>query len=298
MPAQGGDLEVEASASASRPARPRSARGAARTEPRGQSVGAVMTTGTRNEAQQLSRCHLLYHQAIFASRESAQLESEIKMLKQKEEMRECTFRPKLLPTRRNSISSAPQPRNFETAVARMRSANRQRVQRREEVEHVPCGENYERLRRLGARPFSCYFKDKAMRQPALMYVDVNVGNGRTGRIRVREGDDLHALSRNFARTFQLDREMAKRLEEMLQQAYVAQTGTSCPSPLREKAELQAVHHELADAPSSLAGRDSPTAGSRSPVSKPPTSDPLASAEGCMAGNSDLLHDGPQWDDCT
>lgn len=51
-----------------------------------------------------------------------------------------------------------------------------------------------------------------------MYVDVNVGRGRTGRIGVREGDDLQVLSSNFAKVFQLDSETVLKLEEMLQQA--------------------------------------------------------------------------------
>lgn len=56
-----------------------------------------------------------------------------------------------------------------------------------------------------------------------MYIDVNVGHGRTGRITVREGDDLRHLAQGFARTFHLDREMASQLEEMLQEAYLAHT---------------------------------------------------------------------------
>lgn len=56
-----------------------------------------------------------------------------------------------------------------------------------------------------------------------MYIDVNVGHGRTGRITVREGDDLRHLAQGFARTFHLDREMAAQLEEMLQEAHFAHT---------------------------------------------------------------------------
>jgi hypothetical protein len=114
----------------------------------------------------------------------------------------------------------------------MRNAYQQKVQRLEENEHIPCGENYERLRRLGMQPFSFYWKDKAraLHQRPLMYIDVNVGNGRSGRISVREGDDLHVLSRNFARKYHLDREKAIELEELLRQAYYANTrGASPPS---------------------------------------------------------------------
>lgn len=212
---------------------PNSARGAAGT-PRGRPLSAnarkaasatAARGGRASEAMQISRCHLLYHQAVFASKESAQLEEDIKSLRQREEMRECTFRPKLHSSaRRSSSTPAAQPRNFETAVARMRTAYQRRVEREEEKEHIPCGENYDRLRRLGTQPFSFYTKDKARSIPQsapLMYIDVNVGHGRTGRIKVREGDDLRQLSRNFARTFQLDQEMATQLETLLREAYLA-----------------------------------------------------------------------------
>lgn len=185
------------------------------------------------EAVAVARCHLLYHQAIFASKESAQLEEEIKTLRQKEEMAECTFRPKLVSSARRASSAsavAAQPRNFETTVARMRNAYQRKVQRLEEVEHRPCGENYERLRRLGMQPFSFYWKDKArtLHQRPLMYIDVNVGNGRSGRISIREGDDLHIISQNFARNYQLDREKAIELEELLRKAYYANTHRDSP----------------------------------------------------------------------
>merc|ERR1712151_923595 len=65
----------------------------------------------------MSRCHLLYQQAVFKSRENAQLGEEIKNLREQVEMRECTFRPKLSSARRPpSPRPASQPRNYESAV--------------------------------------------------------------------------------------------------------------------------------------------------------------------------------------
>lgn len=198
-----------------------------------------------NEARALSRCDLLYHQAIFAARESAQLEEEIRVIKEREEMRECTFRPKLMPSRRVSYSMA-QPRNFESAVSRMRTAHRQREMRREENERIPAGENYERLRRLGVQPFSVYYRDRvgSTRAPPLMYVDVNVGRGRTGRIGVHEGDDLQVVAQNFAKAYQLDRDATRKLEEMLQQAYEDQTAAmSASQAADEDGMMQRIHYD-------------------------------------------------------
>eukprot|EP00933_Yihiella_yeosuensis_P026656 TRINITY_DN20716_c1_g1_i1.p1 TRINITY_DN20716_c1_g1~~TRINITY_DN20716_c1_g1_i1.p1 ORF type:complete len:538 (-),score=104.16 TRINITY_DN20716_c1_g1_i1:63-1676(-) len=173
----------------------------------------------RDDRQAISRCHLLYQQAVFASREGAQLEEEIKALKAREELRECTFKPKVLPHRRPASPRA-QPRNFDAAVSRMREAHRRRLQAQEERQRIPCGENYERLRRLGTQPFSCYFKDRAtQRRQPLVYVDVNVGKGRSGRIGLHEGDNLRVLAKNFAKAFQLDQGNQQRLEQLLKQAY-------------------------------------------------------------------------------
>jgi len=162
------------------------------------------------------------------------------MLREREEMRECTFRPKLLPSRR-CAPPTPQPRSFDATVARMRAAHCRRVQRREERDHIPCGENYERLKRLGTQPFmSCVEEKLLARQPPLVYVDVDVGHGRTGRIGVREGDDLGALSRNFARAFQLPREAAIKLAEMLQQEYDSRVRSRPPDEGSEPSEGLAV----------------------------------------------------------
>ncbi|CAE7615674.1 unnamed protein product [Symbiodinium microadriaticum] len=167
----------------------------------------------------VSRCHLLYHQAIFAAREGAQLEDEIKHLKELEEMRECTFKPQLVSSFRSfRPSPRPQVRNFDSTVARMKNAHKQHEEQRDRSNRIPSGENYERLRRLGMQPFSCAFRERSIRPQLLVYVDVKVGPGRTGRIGVHEGDDLAKLSRNFAKTFQLDKSAQERLEQHLLQA--------------------------------------------------------------------------------
>jgi len=171
--------------------------------------------GSRGEV--LSRNEVLFHQAALVARHNAELEEEGKIVKMQEEMRECTFAPKITSTRRCLPTN--QPRNFDRAVARMRSAHRRRQERREEFERIPCGENYDRLRRLKTAPFSCYYDKGSARAPALLFVDVNVGHGKSGRIGVHEGDDFRELAVNFGKAFQLDRNVVFKLEEMLQEVY-------------------------------------------------------------------------------
>ena len=66
------------------------------------------------------------------------------------------------------------------------------------------GERYERLRSLGMEPFSCAFRPSERPKP-LVYVDVKVGHGRSGRVGVKEGDDCRQLACSFAKAFQLNK---------------------------------------------------------------------------------------------
>eukprot|EP00929_Paragymnodinium_shiwhaense_P122416 TRINITY_DN9511_c0_g1_i3.p1 TRINITY_DN9511_c0_g1~~TRINITY_DN9511_c0_g1_i3.p1 ORF type:complete len:553 (+),score=99.89 TRINITY_DN9511_c0_g1_i3:167-1825(+) len=170
----------------------------------------------------ISRCHLLYYQAAYTCRESALKAQEVRDLREEDELRECTCRPQLTSARRPPSPCLRTPRNFETAVARMRHGRQQRMDKEAARERIPRGENYQRLRKMAMQPFSCYYgadKQLASKRRVLLYVDVNMGHGRSGRIGVHDGDDLLMLARNFARTFQLTPGMEARLAEMLQQAY-------------------------------------------------------------------------------
>lgn len=174
--------------------------------------------GTPRGTPRLSRCHLLYHQAVFAAKKGAQLEKEIKELNLQQEMQECTFHPQLIASTPQRRAASPHVRNFEATVMRMKQAQKQHQRRLKEQNRIPAGKKYEKLRRLGPQPFSCAFRRRSKPKP-LVYVDVKVGSGRTGRVGVHEGDDFRVLARNFAKTFQLDREAARRLEALLRQAY-------------------------------------------------------------------------------
>ncbi|CAL1161397.1 unnamed protein product [Cladocopium goreaui] len=144
----------------------------------------------------------------------AQLEKEIKELNLQQEMQECTFHPQLIASTPQRRAASPHVRNFEATVMRMKQAQKQHQRRLKEQNRIPAGEKYEKLRRLGPQPFSCAFRRRSKPKP-LVYVDVKVGSGRTGRVGVHEGDDFRVLARqpavkgenrNFAKTFQLDRD--------------------------------------------------------------------------------------------
>eukprot|EP00965_Chrysotila_dentata_P188378 6172706-Pleurochrysis_carterae.AAC.2 len=62
---------------------------------------------------------------------------------------------------------------------------------------------------------------RAERKPPLLYMDVNLGPGKTGRIGLHEGDDPAELALNFSRTYSLDSTMRKRLQQLIER-YMAE----------------------------------------------------------------------------
>ncbi|CAJ1412873.1 unnamed protein product [Effrenium voratum] len=218
---------------------PGTPRNAAATTPRAatpRSRAATPRNGTpRSPSPGVARCHLLYHQAVFAARKGAQLEAsggrgaflpqdEIKQLKLLKEMEECTFRPQLShskfrPPSRTSRTGAV-VRNFESTVARLQAAHEAQRRQKAERERIPVGEKYEKLRRLGPEPFSCAGpRARVAPKPALVvFVDVKV-RGRVGRVGVHEKEDVRKLARNFAKSFQLDAGAKARLEALLRLSY-------------------------------------------------------------------------------
>jgi hypothetical protein len=57
--------------------------------------------------------------------------------------------------------------------------------------------------------------EKRTRVKPLLFMDVNLGPGRTGRIGIHEGDDPKVLAKNFAASYKLDDVLSKRLEELI-----------------------------------------------------------------------------------
>lgn len=45
----------------------------------------------------------------------------------------------------------------------------------------------------------------------LMSIEVNISAAKTGKIAIKEGDDLKFLARNFCKVYNLDKEMEKSL---------------------------------------------------------------------------------------
>ena len=60
-------------------------------------------------------------------------------------------------------------------------------------------------------------KGKREKEDPLMILEVNVAPGRVGTIGIHRGDNAHALARNFAKTYRLNREAEETLVELIEE---------------------------------------------------------------------------------
>ena len=109
------------------------------------------------------------------------------------------------------------PKDFYKAVGRMRFATEERCRKEEALTHIPCGERYEERMKEPFNPPKCAqskTKPKEHEKP-FMYLDVNIGPGKTGRVSLYKGDDPQYKARSFAQVYQLNEEMEEGLYKLL-----------------------------------------------------------------------------------
>lgn len=85
---------------------------------------------------------------------------------------------------------------------------------------MPRGENLEYFQSLPEQVPDCYKrhlekKEKSEQDPKILYFDVNIGKGKTGKLGLKPSDDPVEKAREFARIFSLGVEMEEALAEML-----------------------------------------------------------------------------------
>lgn len=164
-------------------------------------------------------------------------------LKKKEEIQElshCTFEPRLNRNYEDSTARHQDfyegvPNGFKKAVERLHKGKQQKHALKTELEKVPRGENYEKNKSAGFNPPSQLERPKIKRKEVLVYVDVSIGHGRTGRIGIHKGDNAKALAHYFARTYSLNANMQESLEKLLQSyidSYFAQSPQNEPADQR------------------------------------------------------------------
>eukprot|EP01028_Stygiella_incarcerata_P012997 TRINITY_DN81028_c0_g1_i1.p1 TRINITY_DN81028_c0_g1~~TRINITY_DN81028_c0_g1_i1.p1 ORF type:complete len:812 (+),score=258.94 TRINITY_DN81028_c0_g1_i1:288-2723(+) len=156
-----------------------------------------------------------------------ELRKRIESEKQEKMLAECTFKPDISKSKgfRLHSSSGMKPRGFQKAISRMRSKQTGRKRdvfeeslRAEDGSYTPAvaSPSPKKKKPTKVKPFT-FALDQRKRTKPLLYIDVNLGLGRTGRIGIHEGDDPAELAKSFASTYKLDDVLTHRLTELLQQ---------------------------------------------------------------------------------
>jgi len=167
------------------------------------------------------RHSILYESAKVYKERLQQKSYNFKKSEEIKELSPCTFQPNLnrnydLSPQRETHFYVGVPNGFKRVVERLHKGDQMRLTKISQQETIPRGENYERNRNLDFTPPTFLTRPKIRRQDVLVYVDVSIGPGRTGRIGIHRGDNAKTLAKNFARTYSLNLNMRASLEKLLQ----------------------------------------------------------------------------------
>uniref|UniRef100_A0A7S3CWP5 Uncharacterized protein n=1 Tax=Palpitomonas bilix TaxID=652834 RepID=A0A7S3CWP5_9EUKA len=156
------------------------------------------------------------------------------------EMEKCTFKPEIFTKKKRPASAKPAtssggggggggggadkpaanapraPKGYKETIERMRRAKEMKEERKREEEKVFSSDRYAKMSKKPVKPFNLLTEGRSKtRSTPLLYMDVNLGPGKTGRIGIHENDDPKVLARNFAVAYQLDESMRDVLEDLI-----------------------------------------------------------------------------------
>ncbi len=111
------------------------------------------------------------------------LKEQADQQKELHEMQECSFRPKTNNASKPVVMEAPVqggalPKGFSDTVGRMRQAQLIQKRKKEQLEHIPAGENYHRIREANIQPPSFLQKKKSVKKAPFIHIDINVAPGK------------------------------------------------------------------------------------------------------------------------
>ncbi|EKF29071.1 hypothetical protein MOQ_007161 [Trypanosoma cruzi marinkellei] len=118
---------------------------------------------------------------------------------------------------RNSLP-LPIAMGFDKAVQRMLEARKKARPKFEEMLRVSTEESHKPLQPTVVEPFSLQAEARHLyreQQKPVLYVDVDLPSGKTGRIGVHRGDEAAVLAKRFGDTYGLNEELRQRLELLL-----------------------------------------------------------------------------------
>ncbi|KAG2382523.1 hypothetical protein C9374_005103 [Naegleria lovaniensis] len=168
-----------------------------------------------SNASSVSRFDLLYQ---MASKPKKPLSEKTAA---EREIEECTFRPDTSQTKNVSLSKSidfDSIKGFKETIGRIRKGNEERERLYNYFNNVrekaaTTTDDFKN-KKTEFKPFS-FQLDKRKKSKPLLYMDVNLGVGKSGRLAIHEGDSAETLASNFAKTYKLDELLQKRLEQLI-----------------------------------------------------------------------------------
>jgi hypothetical protein len=203
------------------------------------------------ESARANRHIILYESAKQYKEKLQQKAYNFKKKDELEENEACSFRPKInhnyaVSPQRSVHPSQGVPAGYKKVIQRLKKGEQKRTNFQTEYERIPRGENYEKNRNSDFNPPKFLERPKITKKEVLVYVDVNIGGGRTGRIAIHKGDDARSLAKHFSNTYSLNSTMRESLEKLLQSyidSYFAQMTTSQEEQVVEFDNAEQEHHE-------------------------------------------------------
>lgn len=171
----------------------------------------TFTPATNRPRPQSQRTHVT--DRLYELRNNPKMVQDDRTRDEKE-LEKCTFHPVI--NKNSGSKPASVPRNYQNYIQTRRSAIQQREEQRQRREHVPRGENYDRIKQQKVKPFS-FLQRETEKKAVLLYVDVHVAPGRNGRIAIHEDDDPKELAQSFCQVYHLGEETRATLEQLLVQ---------------------------------------------------------------------------------
>lgn len=134
-------------------------------------------------------------------------------------MEECTFQPTI--NRKNNASrsrgrsSDLQPKGFESTIERMRKGQLNKEIKKQQEQKILAGERYDKETLERMKPPS-FLGKVALKKKILLSIEVSISPIKTGRIVIKEDDDVRQAAFNFCKAYSLSKQMQMTLVTQLE----------------------------------------------------------------------------------
>ena len=139
-----------------------------------------------------------------------------------EELQGCTFQPSI-----NKVNKTHHPfskdksiegrvKGYFKTIGRLREANEKHLENKKIKEHVPCGENYEKLKKKAPNPPQFLNRKKPQSSPILLSLQLEICHKKI-TLTVREGDQPCAMVAELCQIYHFGPEVEEEILEILEE---------------------------------------------------------------------------------